>query len=101
MQRVIRLGGVVGNGKHQAGSVFDDGGICPTLCAEPHGNTVPYVMEVKELETYEVPEVRVIGQMDNTKDGTFESANRVYDSNAIVPTIPTCGGKIYSRRFWR
>ena len=37
-------------------------------------------------------EVIVIGQMDNKKDGTFESANRVYDSNAIAPTLPTCGG---------
>lgn len=33
----------------------------------------------------------VIGEMDNS-DGTFESANRVYDSKAIAPTIPTCGG---------
>lgn len=34
----------------------------------------------------------VIGQMDNTKDHTFESANRVYDKKACCPTIPTCGG---------
>lgn len=33
----------------------------------------------------------VIGEMDNS-DGTFESANRVYDSKATAPTIPTCGG---------
>lgn len=33
----------------------------------------------------------VIGEMDNS-DGTFESANRVYDSKAVAPTIPTCGG---------
>lgn len=37
-------------------------------------------------------EVKVIGQMDNTIDNTFESANRVYDSQGISPTIPTCGG---------
>jgi hypothetical protein len=30
--------------------------------------------------------------MDNTLDNTFESANRVYDSSASCPTIPTCGG---------
>lgn len=30
--------------------------------------------------------------MDNTIDHTFESANRVYDSNAVSPTINTCGG---------
>lgn len=34
----------------------------------------------------------VIGQMDNTKDHTFESANRVYDTKACSPTINTCGG---------
>ena len=37
-------------------------------------------------------EVRVIGQMDNTIDHTFESANRVYDINGIAPTQNTCGG---------
>lgn len=37
-------------------------------------------------------EVRVIGQMDNTLDGTFESANRVYDNEGVCPTIPTCTG---------
>lgn len=37
-------------------------------------------------------EVKIIGQMDNTLDHTFESANRVYDKNQLCPTIPTCGG---------
>lgn len=37
-------------------------------------------------------EVKVIAQMDNTIDNTFESANRIYDVNGIAPTIPTCGG---------
>ena len=38
-------------------------------------------------------EVKVIAQMDNTIDHTFESANRIYDINGIAPTIPTgCGG---------
>ena len=35
---------------------------------------------------------RVIGQMDNTKDHTFESANRIYDRKACSPTINTYGG---------
>lgn len=30
--------------------------------------------------------------MDNSKDHTFESANRVYDRHKAAPTIPTCGG---------
>ena len=37
-------------------------------------------------------EVKIIGQMDNTLDHTFESSNRVYDKNQLCPTIPTCGG---------
>lgn len=34
----------------------------------------------------------VIGQMDNTIDHTFESANRVYDEYGIAPTVNCCGG---------
>lgn len=37
-------------------------------------------------------QVVVLGQMDNTMDHTFESANRVYDKNCLCPTIPTCAG---------
>lgn len=37
-------------------------------------------------------EVKVIGQMDNSIDHTFESANRIYDIQSIAPTINTCGG---------
>lgn len=39
-----------------------------------------------------IMEVKVIGQMDNTIDHTFESANRVYDVGGVSPTINTCGG---------
>ena len=38
-------------------------------------------------------EIEVIGQMDHTMDHTFESANRVYGTDGIAPTLPTsCGG---------
>ena len=37
-------------------------------------------------------EVKIIGQMDNTLDNTFESANRVYDRNGLCPTILTYSG---------
>lgn len=40
-----------------------------------------------------MPEIIRIGCMDHTMDGTLESANRVYDSDGICPTLPTmCGG---------
>lgn len=54
------------------------GGLCPCLRAL---NSEVKIMEVK-----------IIGQMDNTIDHTFESANRVYDKNGLCPTIPTCTG---------
>lgn len=37
-------------------------------------------------------DVNVIGQMDNTIDHTFESANRIYDVEGCAPTKNTCGG---------
>ena len=38
-------------------------------------------------------EVKVIAQMDNTIDHTFESANRIYGIDGLAPTLPTgCGG---------
>lgn len=37
-------------------------------------------------------DVKIIGQMDNTIDHTFESANRVYDVSGVAPAMNTCGG---------
>lgn len=37
-------------------------------------------------------DVKVIGQMDNTIDNTFESADRVYGIEGVAPTMNTCGG---------
>lgn len=36
--------------------------------------------------------VVIKGCMDNTVDHTFESANRVYDTEGISPTLNTCSG---------
>lgn len=35
-------------------------------------------------------EIKVVGTMDNTLDHTFESANRVYSTEGIAPTVHTC-----------
>lgn len=43
-------------------------------------------------DSAKIMEVKVIGQMDNTIDHTFESANRVYDVGGVAPTMNTCGG---------
>lgn len=40
-------------------------------------------------------DINILGNMDNS-DGTFESANRVYDSSGLAPTLPTCSGGGYS-----
>ena len=38
-------------------------------------------------------EIEIVGQMDHKSDHTFESANRVYGTDGIAPTLPTsCGG---------
>ena len=57
------------------------GGICPTLRANKTSSGVIEVMA----------DVKIIGQMDNTIDHTFESANRVYDVGGVAPTMNTCG----------
>ena len=36
--------------------------------------------------------INVVGTMDNTLDHTFESANRVYSTEGIAPTVHTCAG---------
>ena len=60
------------------------GGICPTQRAEKVCCGV--------IEVMEMADVKIIGQMDNTIDHTFESANRVYDVGGVAPTMNTCGG---------
>lgn len=42
--------------------------------------------------SYKYMEIKIIGKMDHTMDHTFESANRVYETEGISPTIPTCAG---------
>jgi DNA (cytosine-5)-methyltransferase 1 len=37
-------------------------------------------------------DVIVIGEMDNSEDGSFDIVNRIYDKNGISPTINTCAG---------
>ena len=43
---------------------------------------------VKEFQN----DVKIIGQMDNMIDHTFESSNRVYDTDGVAPAMTTCGG---------
>ena len=84
----IKIIGELDVKREQDRRVYAGGGLCPCLRAENH--------EVKIME------VRIIGNMDNTIDHTFESANRVYDKYGLCPTIPTCGGgTIFNRKLSR
>lgn len=74
----IKIIGLMELKREQDQRVYEGGGLAPCLRAE---NSEVKIMEVK-----------IIGNMDNTIDHTFESANRVYDKDQLCPTIPTCAG---------
>lgn len=75
-----------GTGKHQSNTVYDTDGSAPTITTIKGGTQQIKILDKKPIE------VRVIGQMDNTQDHTFESANRVYDVEGVSPAMNTCGG---------
>lgn len=87
MPKIMSVGNV-GGGQTQSRTVYLTDGLSPTLCSSmgDKGNTMPYIVEVKKMN------VKEIGRMDHTLDNTFESANRVYDTDGLSPTINTCGG---------
>lgn len=83
-----------------ANRVYGDMGICPTIPVCASDKTPKVLVEKVDMITHGKQNsesradccVIVIGRMDNTVDHTFESANRVYSSWGICPTIPTCAG---------
>ena len=88
----------VDNTLESANRVYSSQGIAPTIpiCASDKTpkfliNTTKVVRTISKTEK-NITNCSVIGCMDNTVDHTFESANRVYDSRALAPTIPTCAG---------
>ena len=87
MPKIMTVGNL-GGGHTQSRTVYLIDGLSPTLCSSmgETGNTIPYIVEVKKMN------VKEIGRMDHTLDNTFESANRVYDTDGLSPTINTCGG---------
>lgn len=84
MEQTRCLGGLSdvkwGSQYHQQDRVYSMGQCALALPAQiPEGS-------------YKYMEIKMIGQMDNTMDNTFEPANRVYDPEGIAPTLPTCAG---------
>lgn len=88
--KIIYLGNYYDYGTGFDGCVYGENGLCPTLKARNYKGPLKILSYEKSEST--IKEVKVIGQMDNSLDHTFESANRVYDIYGIAPTIPTCGG---------
>lgn len=70
MNKIIKVGNVVGNGKCQGGSVFITDGICPTLIGGMwKGTTIPYVI------VSEVCAVRYTDKELQKSSGTVGSTN--------------------------
>lgn len=83
------LGNLYNAGTGFAGNVFDKDFIAPTLMNMQGGGRQPMII----VKSRNKQEVKVIAQMDNTIDNTFESANRIYSADGLAPTLPTgCGG---------
>ena len=79
-KKIKKIGVIDADGYELDNRVYSRGGYRPRLRQATH-ESIRYARRSI-----------VIGQMDNTIDHTFESANRVYSRKASSPTIPTCGG---------
>lgn len=93
------------NHTYANGRVYSIDGIAPAIASSNFGHE-KWILELRKVDRMyarntiaraeqsraEQPSCRIIGQMDNTMDNTFESANRVYDTDGIAPTVNTCGG---------
>ena len=76
----------------QGNRVYSSNTVAMCLTSQPIGNLGGNSYLYLIAERLNMNEVKVLGQMDNTIDHTFESANRVYDKDRISQTINTCGG---------
>lgn len=70
-------------GSMQKHAFIGNGDYCPSLTEAmgKGGGQIPMIADIK-----------VVGCMDHTIDNTLESANRVYDTEGLSPTLNTCGG---------
>ena len=107
----IKIIGELDLKREQDRRIYEPSGLAPTLRAENHDVKI-LVGIIQNMDGYSdddktrqdktrqdkcLPQLQncqvvVLGQMDNTLDNTFESANRVYDKNGLCSTIPTCAG---------
>lgn len=85
------IGNLWGNQFHQQDRIYNTKCLSPTINAMAN---IGLFIKRANLPVHKITIKRtvVIGQMDNSKDHTFESANRIYSKKACCPTINTCGG---------
>lgn len=75
-----RLGGLFDDekGKHQAGSVWNSNGICPTLDTMQGGYRQPCILD-------KGANIEVVGRLEH--EGWYDIEKRVYSTEGISPTI--------------
>jgi hypothetical protein len=49
----------------------------------------------------EIQGCNVIGRLGGKFEHTLDLTRRVYDVNAVAPTITTCGGVIQNLKLWK
>lgn len=83
--------GTIGNSGYEHANRVYKGGCCPVLQSRDFKDPIKVIKKMSKYNT-NPSNIYILGEMDNS-DGTFESANRIYDVKASAPTIPTsCGG---------
>ena len=98
------LGIINPNGYEKVNRVYSSGGVSPTITARDYKDPIKVLDMSKKRNIMADSTAQhstaqhslnccVIGCMDNSKDHTYESANRIYSRYGLSPTIPTnCGG---------
>lgn len=97
MQQIITIGNI-SDGKTQSRTVYMADGICPTLCSGmDHGNTIPYVIEIKGVdkvnEQNTIAKSRAeqrLGCLNGFGGGSF--AGQVYEKDGLAPTLTDMQG---------
>ena len=95
---VGRMDNTIDHTFESANRIYSSQGLSPTIPVCASDKTPKVLVDMNKNDniiangTARHGTCRIIGQMDNTVDHTFESANRVYDSMGCAPTIPTCAG---------
>ena len=53
------------------------------------------------MDKKEVKGCKIVGRLGGKFEHTLDLTRRVYDVNAVAPTITTCGGVIQNLKLWK